>query len=952
MPIIESRSIVVLPFLLICALCIVAGCSASGTEESARPEVPAADAWKPATFDVYAYFADHLLAPDHSGHEALTTGFQVRSISDESFDVGIDLVAESPHIEASIPTGSVRLSGPGDSREIPLTLRLRSGVPEGTTGYVQVRASRGEETHTLHVRFTALSARPHLTLGRLEGEVEEQAFKHTDGDPVEFLLRASNLGVASAEFPLSWDAPPGWEVRFLDGAGDPADAVTVEGLTPNYLIERHTPFRAVVCPPANLPENEPAEIVLRLGPGAASGAGADALTVRVMKRGLLHATNALAGPFPHPHRVYPDRAGRAHTTFVLRVRNPGPDATAVQLGTHGLPEGWRAVLDRTAVPDLPAGGTEEVVLRVYPSAGASAGEEALFQVRAALDGGETDRVDLGVKVAAFPKVYFWAVDSMDAAYLGLNRAGTGEGLGSDWLMPNVHEFLNDGIHYRDAHVHLPSVTDTNHSNALAGTWTGTLGIYQVSGTYLGTDAHQRIYTCPMTHSLMRYGPKGKRVDRIYELAKRRDPDVLCAILSNKKWVSILHQDAEGTVDRAVHGSLYPPYVGPPTPFYLGTPPTPNLVQAAIHEIPWREILLPSLRGELADVLDLKRALQPVGAFIGSRPGEFCSDRWLAETFARMIIEEDPDVSYINLAELDDVQHLVGSAARPEEWEAGAAPGARGDRNRYNAVAERASALETLRKADDLFGAFVALLKERGVYEDSIIVVLADHGQQNYKHPRNGFELLDLRGILRQEGLLMGEDYELTVSLLDNAVVYAPDRASAARIERVLEAVEVEDPEEGPIQPLVVMNRREMISGIEETHPGRVGTRLTLPGELHSDYYTRPDPGGRSRQKWPDLFVFTTAHYVLMVNGDQLRGSMNPTGMSLGNAPEELVLSLIAGHGSFETTHVPLILKLPGAAPGAVVDERVHISDIAPTLYRHLGWQATPSVNGKPLPLGR
>ena len=69
-----------------------------------------------------------------------------------------------------------------------------------------------------------------------------------------------------------------------------------------------------------------------------------------------------------------------------------------------------------------------------------------------------------------------------------------------------------------------------------------------------------------------------------------------------------------------------------------------------------------------------------------------------------------------------------------------------------------------------------------------------------------------------------------------------------------------------------------------------------------------------------------------------------------NLPAELSIMATGGHISFDTRHVPLVFKAPGVKGGSQVDQKVFLTDIAPTVYRALGW-ATPSyVDGKPLPM--
>jgi hypothetical protein len=550
---------------------------------------------------------------------------------------------------------------------------------------------------------------------------------------------------------------------------------------------------------------------------------------------------------------------------------------------------------------------------------------------------------------------------MDPDYLYLNRLGTGPGSEGDWLMPNLHAFLGESVNYTNARVYLPSATDMDHTNALAGTYTGTQGIYMVSGTFRGFTEYDEVITAANSMELMRFrkttrdgsfieGP----IERIYEVAKKETGGKsLGGFWSNKNWLADL--EGEKTVDIVGHSNRYPLFFPPPYKYTAAGDPQTD-------EDPWdpmsapfsmcfytdttREILIPTLLGQFDPLLGLGIYLIPVSMVIGMMPGNHCEDRYLADSFFRSILEEDPDVSYINIADLDNTGHMTGSSWSQEEWDTKGTAPAWDDESKYSPWMRRDECLDVAREADILFGNFLSLLKERGVYDNSVIVILSDHGMENVKDERMGFEVLDLRRILRTEGLVHHEDFHEGGGTQIN-FIWCDDEDKLDAIEQILEGHTVDDPLLGPVQPLMVINRQEMVDGVDYGEFGRV-----RPRELYSEYWiTHPDePDGHL---WPDLCIFPLYNYNIVAHGHILAGGINPIGITLGNLPDNLELGFPAAHGGLQTSHIPLIFKAPAGnpnyTPGLEYGGEVEVGDIAPTIYRILGWEEPDCVDGNPLP---
>jgi len=78
------------------------------------------------------------------------------------------------------------------------------------------------------------------------------------------------------------------------------------------------------------------------------------------------------------------------------------------------------------------------------------------------------------------------------------------------------------------------------------------------------------------------------------------------------------------------------------------------------------------------------------------------------------------------------------------------------------------------------------------------------------------------------------------------------------------------------------------------------------------------------------------------------------GFNLGiNVPESILVAMPGAHGGLQTSYMPLLLKVPagyeGYKGGSEFKGEIEVGDIAPTIYRIMGWEAPGCVDGKPLP---
>ena len=913
-------------------------------------------AYEPATFDLFSMFSQQMLSPA-TGGTFTWMPVQTRNIADVTGWVWLSAYSESPYFNAMVIPCVVRPAGASGIAKSWVLVSCAPDTPEGTTGYIKVTGVRGSEQHRAWLKVTALSSTPRLELSRGDtlagqGYADPELQAYT-GTPLRWYLQATNLGGSQDTYSLGYEADFPCQVRFLDPQGGEMDGVTVKGLTHNYLYPEPVYFQAEVTPTGPLAKNQPLDVSFTLGPGA-NTSSTSRQNVQVVDAGMLFCINDLSGLRPHAHQLM---AGEA-TSFIFHVTNRDDTVVDITLEVEGEYVDWEVGLERDTITGLEPGHTEQVTCTAIAPEGAAVDDRLDLTVTATSSLGPSESVAVAAEVTDVRNVYYFSIDSMDPEYLYLDRNGNpveeGEDPAAGWLAPNLRAFMGDAVNYSDACVYLPSATDMNHTNALAGTYTGTQGLYMVGGTFRGFTAYDEVISAPNSMDLMLYGPDGEPLQRIYEVAKTEtDGKALCGFWSNKNWLADI--EGERTVDIVGHSERFPLFFPPPYKYNsAGDPQTDENpgdpiscpLSAGFYCDTTREVLIPAMLGQFNLLLGLGLYVLPVSMFIGMTPGNHCEDRYLMDSFFRSIQEEDPDVAYINAADLDNTGHFTGGSWYQPEWDTKGTPGAWDDESIFSPWMRRDECLDIMKEVDLLFADFIQLLKDRGVYDNSVIVVLSDHGMENMKDEKSGYEVLDLRLILREQGLVYYEDFYEAGGTEIN-FIWCDDAAKLAAIEAILEGYTVDDPQLGPVQPLMVINREEMVTGMDYGEFGEV-----RPMELYSEYWTgHPDePDGHL---WPDLFIFPLYNYNIAAHGLILAGAANPVGLTIGNIPDNVQLGFPGAHGGLQTAHMPLIFKAPAGWSGYVAGSKyggeVEVGDIAPTIYGILGWEAPDCVDGKPLP---
>ena len=908
-----------------------------------------------ATFDLSSMFGQQMLSPSTGATETFMP-LETRNIVDTGKRIELTVKPDSEMFTASVSPSVVDPKGEDGKAGSRVVVRCSPQTPEGTVGWVKVTGTRGTESHRIWMKATALTSKPNIETsmgvpltGTGPGH-KDQDLQAFTGDPVSWHVAATNTGGKQDTYALGYHAAFPVDVSFVDIHGNKVDSVVAKGATRNLLFSKPVELEVRVTPRVELPKNQPQDVTVVLGPGKYTSETSE-LTVKVVNPGTLFSIDSADGLHPHAHQVMPGEK----TSFIYHVTNLDGRPSDVTLTGPSGGEQWGASLDRTRIQGLKPGQTRDATLSLAAPAGSRPGDRVDLTVTARTSTGRTDQATVAAEVTDSRNIYFWSVDSMDPEYLYLDRKGTGAGSEGDWLMPNMQAFIKEASNYTNSKVYLPSATDMNHTNALAGSYTGTDGVYMVGGTYAGFTDHDEVLSSPNSTNLMRYGADGKPIKRAYEVAKEQTGGkALTGFWSNKNWLAEL--EGQKTVNIVGHSERWPlffeePYkykaAGDPASDNNPSDPLSTSARALFHSNNTQAVVIPTILGQFDLYLGTRLLAMPIALLFGRQPGMHAEDQYIADSFFRSVREQDPDVSYINIGDLDNTGHFTGASWPQNEWIKTNPDDPSHDVSRYSPYMRRDDCLDIAREADILFGQFVDLLRERGVYDNSVIVFLSDHGMENMKDPKSGYQNIDLRDILRESGYLRHEDYEESGGTEIN-LIWFKDPAKAAGIEKALNQFTIDDPQLGTVKPLTVIDRQQMKDGVDFGKAGKV-----RPGELYSEYWeSHPDePGGHL---WPDLFVFPLYNYQVLAHGDVLSTGVNAVGINLGiNTPESVRIGLPGAHGGLQTENQPLVFKAPAGSTdypaGKSYTGAVEIGDIAPSIYKIMGWPAPENVDGRPLP---
>ena len=316
-----------------------------------------------------------------------------------------------------------------------------------------------------------------------------------------------------------------------------------------------------------------------------------------------------------------------------------------------------------------------------------------------------------VSASKAPRVIVISIDSLDPRYLYLDSHGNTGGRDGDWLMPNVRRFLDDGAWFKDTRCQMPAITDPNHLNAVAGGSIAQTGINCVSLQFFNwqEDGQAKIVS---PHLSFARDDQGRPVDTLFSAWKRKWPQSRTFYISGKEWVARMFDHPGAGVDMIIGGSRFPSYVEPPPRGYRFFDPPGDIDRQTDYETP--------AQTSFSRVAYEKNA------------SHFPPDMWTVNTTLEVLNREMPDFGVVILAQSDDLQHGLGAAWNPSEFEAhDEVEGA--ELSRINHKVCRGAVLDGMRDVDGQFGRLLEGIKKMPNYRDATLVLYSDHDHITHRN---------------------------------------------------------------------------------------------------------------------------------------------------------------------------------------------------------------------------
>ncbi len=544
-----------------------------------------------------------------------------------------------------------------------------------------------------------------------------------------------------------------------------------------------------------------------------------------------------------------------------------------------------------------------------------------------------------------PRVIFIAIDSLHPNYLSLTARGFPGGREGDLLMPNLAGFLRDAAFFPNASCFLPSATDMNHLNALAGSNSGGTGILGVYCQPAGWDESGRVKMKNL-HLSMARDKNGRPVDTLFSAYKRRFPDSVTAMVSGKFWIADMFRstpDFSTAVDWAVSAPSRPDWIAAPKKSSFADPPSDadaacDPESPGLSPVAWEPHSL-----DLKGVLNRSFTSQKSGLsmVMEDRPLRFPHDEWVVDAALSLYERERPDLGYILLAQADDAGHCLGAASDPSEFSPLDPPPrlARGcAANPDYALAStrnrnvwREPILDSIREVDAQFGRLAAGLSRMGVLDDALVVVLSDHSMENHVFHIEP-DATDVLAILKKNGLDI-EDHACCITVSSCGLMYWREKKEeTARAREILLAHRLVNPQSGQTEcPFRVLDRADMKSGA----PGVCG-----PGDLYHEFLVEKDR--EQTLVWPDLAIFARSGWQLPVYA----GTIGNIAFSVPSWIPPF-RPFLGGHGSVETLPILAALRAPAIKPGTRRDA-VTIADLGVTAASFCGAPLLSASAGRDL----
>ena len=543
-----------------------------------------------------------------------------------------------------------------------------------------------------------------------------------------------------------------------------------------------------------------------------------------------------------------------------------------------------------------------------------------------MDGGSGERATFGATSGAdgaLAPMIMVAIDSLHPAYLALDRNGDANGAPGNWLMPNVRGFLEKATWYPNARCFLPSATDMNHVNALAGTSSGQTGILGVKSQMKGWDGDGKPVIEGTSLSWLR-DDQGRPLDTLFHAWKRAFPGEKTAFVAGKGWVAEMFDVPEKPVDFIVTGDAHPSYVPDPVKRSYTDPPT-DLDGRCDPESKKQRLL--------ASIMEAAASHAP-------------SDKWTVNATLKVLDNEKPSMVYVLMAQLDDIGHALGAAHDPSEFVPKYFPYQPDApmcvaKPKYQLVSSRdrriyrEAILDAVRDVDFQFGRLIKGLEKRGIRDKANIVVLSDHAMVTHLYDKMiNPKATDLLALLEDAKLVGDDDFVPYTATSVGALYWRDKKWRVPLAKKVLEAHTARNPQTGVDEcPWFVLDREDMKNGI----PGMV-----LPGELYHRYFIETDK--EQSLVWPDLVLGAKSGFQLPAYSALYNlGFDNDTGIPF----DASINIFVGGHGSVDTQPIMMAFGLPGGS-SKVLQKKTRIADIAATMASIYNLQLKSTMVGADL----
>jgi predicted AlkP superfamily pyrophosphatase or phosphodiesterase len=522
------------------------------------------------------------------------------------------------------------------------------------------------------------------------------------------------------------------------------------------------------------------------------------------------------------------------------------------------------------------------------------------------------------------KLIFVAIDALHPKYFELDAKGFPGGKDGNWLMPNIRKFLKKSVWFPNAQCFLPSATDMNHLNALAGTSTSQTGVIGVWAQPTGWDAKGKP-VIKHSHISLAKDNHGRPVDTLFHSWKRKWPNSKTLLITGKEWVGEMFRqpDSKSVIDILVTGPKHPDFLSDPQKDSF-TDPLSDTDAACDPE---------SKRFKISDWKFGSRSNMMTSAYVGQHSlltmqmehfaNHFPHDTWIVDSTLEIFKRENPDLAYILLAQCDDAGHCIGNAWDPSEFVNADKPyiPPEGCENKpeYQLVSRRNKylykepALDMIRDLDIQFGRLINGLKTQKALDNATILLLSDHSAINHLYSED-FSSTDAMDILKKANLASNKQVYLFSVSSYGCLYWRDHKELISKAEEKLKAHKALNPQTGKWEcPWWVVNRNDMKNGIEG---------VCLPGELYHKYYIEIDK--EKSMIWPDLIL-------LAKNGWQIpvyNGHIPNVGI---NAPKWTPPFRVynGGHGSIDTLPIVAAISVPNGKTG-ISQKAIRIGDLGVT----------------------